>query len=148
MREKIKKVLGKQMAIAKTQAYGESLFRKLMEDSSYVGNIGKKSLSWQVVKRASRYSDQLNAAILNVAFKLVPSNKKSTASPSLLGFALENGDYELVRLITVHEDEANKVLMAQKQKFYREKLAKDFGQLDYRLYTQALLKKAKLVISR
>ena len=148
VREKIKKVLGKQMAIAKTQACGESLFRKLMEDSSYVGNIGKKSLSWQVVKRASRYSDQLNAAILNVAFKLVPSNKKSTASPSLLGFALENGDYALVRLITVHEDEANKVLMAQKQKFYREKLAKDFGQLDYRLYTQALLKKAKLVISR
>jgi acyl-CoA synthetase (AMP-forming)/AMP-acid ligase II len=146
--QKIKKVLGKQMAIAKTQAYGEGLFRKLMEDSSYVGNIVKKSLSWHVVQRASRYIYQLNAAILNVAFKLVPSNKKSTASPSLLGFSLENGDYALVRLITVHEDEANKVLMAQKQKFYREKLAKDFGQLDYRLYTQALLKKAKLIISR
>jgi peptidyl-prolyl cis-trans isomerase D len=148
VREKIKKILNKRIAIDKTKLYGEGLFRKLIEDSSYASNLGKKSLSWQVVKQASRYSDQLNASILNAAFKLVPSNKNSTTSSSLLGFSLGNGDYALVRLIAVHKDEANKALITQKQKFYREKLAKDFGHLDYKLYTQALLKKAKLVISR
>lgn len=146
VREKIKKALNKQMSIAKTQIYGENLVKKLIADSSYVGKLGEKNLSWQVVKQASRYSDQLNPAILNAAFKLVPSNKNSMAS-SLSGFSLENGDYALIRLISVHDGAANKGLIAQKQKFYREKLAKDFGQLDYRLYTQALLKKAKLAVS-
>lgn len=147
VREKIQKILNQQMAIAKAQVYGEDIFKKLIADSSYVSNLGKKSLSWKIIQQASRYSDQLNASILNAAFKLVPPHKKSTAS-SLLGFSLENGDYALVRLIAVHEDEANKALVTQKQNFYRERLAKDLGQLDYKLYTQALLKKAKLVISR
>ncbi|MFM2322740.1 MAG: peptidyl-prolyl cis-trans isomerase [Pseudomonadota bacterium] len=146
VREKIQKILNKQMAIAKAQAYGQDIFKKLIADSSYVSNLGKKSLSWKIVKQASRYSDQLNVSILNAAFKLVPPNKKSSRS-SVLGFSLENGDYALVSLIAVHKDQANKILVIQKQNFYREKLAKDFGQLDYRLYTQDLLKKAKLVVS-
>lgn len=143
VREKIMDILNKQMAIAKARVLGEDLLKELVKGSPKTNNFARYNLSWRFIKQAGRKRD-LEWPILNAAFKLTPPNKSTLAFSSLAGFSLPNGDYALVKLISVHEGN-DKPIKAQQQKLYREELAKNFGQLDYALYVHGLLEKAKLV---
>lgn len=150
VREKILNVLNKKMAIAKAQEVGEGLLKELAK-TSHPSAVAKYHLKWKYTKQAARSSKQGDEdPLLSAAFKLTPSNKSTQASSSLVGFGLVNGDYALVRLIAVYEGDIKSTAVTEltsvtNKKSDAEELAENFGQLDYRLYKQGLLKKAKLV---
>lgn len=146
VREKIKVILNKQIAISEAQQFGESLY-KILEKTGSIPNksLNRKNLKWQFIQQVSRYDNKLNKDIIKAIFMLTPPNKNMPTSLSMKGFSLDNGDYALVRLIAVHDEKYQSTLNNSKQKLYREEIAKNFGQLDYTLYAHNLFKKAKLV---
>ncbi|MFZ0220033.1 MAG: SurA N-terminal domain-containing protein [Candidatus Aquirickettsiella sp.] len=145
VREKIKVILNIQMAISAAQQFGADLLKKLEKTGSIPTSFKNKKLQWQFINHVNRYDNKLNKEIVNTAFTLAPSNKNSLSLSSLKGFSLENGDYVLVKLIASHEKKNQPTLNSSAQKFYREEIAHNFGQLDYALYAHNLLKKVKLV---
>jgi peptidyl-prolyl cis-trans isomerase D len=146
VREKIKVILNKQMAISEAKQFGESLLKNLEKTGSISNkNLNRKNLKWQFAQQVNRYNNKLNKDIVKTVFTLTPPNKNISTSFSMKGFSLENGDYVLVRLIAVHDEKYQSTLNNAKQNLYREEIAKSFGQLDYRLYIHNLLKKAKLI---
>lgn len=145
VRERIKVILNKQMAISEAQQVGENLLKNLEKTSSIPNSLEGKKLKWRFIQQVNRYDNRLNKDIVKTAFTLTPSNKGIPRSLSMKGFSLENGNYALVSLIAVHDEKYQSILNNSKRNLYREEIAKDFGQLDYLLYTHNLLKKAKLV---
>lgn len=146
VREKIKVILNKQMAISQAQQFGENLLKNLGKTGSISNkSLDRNNLKWQFIQQVNRYHNKLNKDILKTVFKLIPPNKNIPISLSMKGFSLENGDYALVRLIAVHDEKYQPTLNNLKQKLYREEIAKNFGQMDYSLYERNLLKKAKLI---
>lgn len=144
VREKIKEILNKQRAISEAQQLGENLLKNLEKNSPVLG-VDNGDLKWQFTRQIDRYSNKVNRKIVNTAFMLTPPNKNISTSLTMKGFSLENGDYVLVRLITVHNEKKEFSLNISEKKAYREEMAKNFGQLDYALYARNLLKKAGLV---
>lgn len=137
--ETIVGILNRQEAIAKAKVFGENLLKKLMNTNSQSTNLANTNLKWQLVKQASR-DDKQDGTLLKSVFKLtLPA--QSNQSPPFAGFSLSNGDYALVRLIAVHEgnDKRNDI----GRKLYSKELAKEFGQLEYRLYSYGELAKVK-----
>ena len=80
-----------------------------------------------------------------MAFMLFPPSKNISTPLTMKGFSLENGDYILVKLIRVYNGKNEFQLNNLEKKAYREKIARNFGQLDYILYNRNLLEKARLV---
>lgn len=143
VQEKIKEVLNKQMAISEAQKFGENLFKNSEKTGSGHKNIDSKNLQWQFAQQVDRHDNKLNRDIVRAAFTLIPPNKNIPTVSSMKGFSLENGDYALVRLIAVRDEKYQALLNDAKQNYYREEIAKSFGQLDYVLYMHNLLKEAK-----
>ncbi|MGC1854928.1 MAG: peptidyl-prolyl cis-trans isomerase, partial [Candidatus Aquirickettsiella sp.] len=145
VQEKIKIILNKQMAIAEAQQFGESLLKNSEKIDFPLKNLDSKNIKWQFIQQVNRYDNKLNKDIVKTAFMLTPPNRNIQNSLSMKGFSLKNGDYALVRLIAVHNEEYQSKLNDSKQNLYREEIAKNFGQLEYTLYVHNLLKKFKLV---
>ncbi|MFZ2485277.1 SurA N-terminal domain-containing protein [Rickettsiella endosymbiont of Litargus connexus] len=145
VREKIKVILNKQLAISKARQFGENLLRNLEKMGSTPINLESKKLKWKFIKQANRYDKKLNKEVINTVFTLTPPNKHILALLSMKGFSLENGDYVLVRLMAVYDEASPPLLNNSTKKLYREEIAKNLGQLDYTLYTNNLLKKVKLI---
>ncbi|WP_342219892.1 SurA N-terminal domain-containing protein [Rickettsiella endosymbiont of Miltochrista miniata] len=143
VREKIKEILNKQMAISEAQQFGENLFKNSEKTGSIPKNIDSKNLQWQFAQQVNRTDNKLNKNIVRAAFTLIPPDKNIPTASSMKGFSLENGDYALVRLIAVRDEKYQPILNDSKQNHYREELAKGFGQLEYVLYAHNLLKEAK-----
>ena len=141
--EKIKEVLNKQMAISEAQKFGENLFKNSEKTGSAPKNIDSKNLQWQFAQQVDRHDNKLNKDIVRAAFTLISPNKNIPTVSSMKGLCLENGDYALVRLIAVRDEKYQTLLNDAKQNYYREEIAKSFGQLDYVLYMHNLLKEAK-----
>lgn len=145
VKEKIKEILNQKIAISETYKYGEGLLKNLEKTNSIPKSFASKNLKWKFIQQVNRYDNKINKDILKAAFTLTPPNKNIPISSSMKGFSLENGDYVLVRLIAVHDEKYQPRLNnSPKQNFYREEIAKSFGQLDYTLYVHNLLKKAKV----
>lgn len=141
----IKAILGKQLAISETQRLGEKLIKNLEKNNAVPSNLDNRKLQWKFIWKVDRHNTKVNKNILNIAFLLTPPNKNISTSLTMKGFSLENGDYVLVRLIAVHDEKNEFPLRNSEKKAYYEEVTKDFGQLDYTLYTRNLLKKVRLV---
>ena len=144
VREKIKVILNKQMAISEAQQFGENLLKNLEKTGSIPKSLDSKNIKWQFIRQVNRYNNKLNKDIVKIAFTLTPQNKNISTSLSMKGFSLENGNYVLVRLMAVHDEKNPYQLKDSTQNLYREEIAKNFGQLEYSLYARNLLKKFKL----
>lgn len=145
VREKIKEILNKELAISEAQQSGENLLKNLGKNASTFDYLDNKDLKWQFIRQVDRNSNKINRKILNAAFKLFPPSKNISTSLTMKGFSLENGDYVLVKLIKVDNGKNEFQLSNLEKKAYREEIAKNFGQLDYILYNRNLLEKARLV---
>lgn len=142
VREKIKEILNKQMAIAEAQKFGENLLKNSEKTGAIPTNLDGRNLKWQFAQQVNRHDSKLNKDIVSTAFTLTPPNKNISTWLSMKGFSLENGDYALVRLIAVHDEKYRSKVNDTSQDYYLEEIAKSFGQLDYALYVNNLLKKS------
>ncbi|EDP45936.1 peptidylprolyl isomerase [Rickettsiella grylli] len=143
VKEKIKKILNKQYAITKAQQFGENLLRDPHKiEMSSMEKISQK-LKWHFMKQIDRQDKKLNKELLDAVFRLLPPGKNVPDSFWMKGFRLKNGDYALIKLITVYNQQ-NLPLTRAVSASYRKEIANGFGQLDYALYTQCVLKKFKL----
>ncbi|TLY48728.1 MAG: hypothetical protein E6K54_01715 [Gammaproteobacteria bacterium] len=143
VKEKIKETLNQQMAISEAYQYGENLLKNLEKTGNNPKSFANKNIKWQFIRQVNRYDNKLNKAIVKTVFTLAPPNKNIPISLSMKGFSLENGDYVLVKLFAVHDGKYQP--SNSRLDLYREEIAENFGQMDYRLYKRDLLKKAKLI---
>src|SRR5436190_225889 len=141
VKEKLSK--NQQMAISEAYQYRENLLKNLEKTGNNPKSFANKNIKWQFIRQVNRYDNKLNKAIVKTVFTLAPPNKNIPISLSMKGFSLENGDYVLVKLFAVHDGKYQP--SNSRLDLYREEIAENFGQMDYRLYKRDLLKKAKLI---
>lgn len=141
VRNDVMQELKKQAAEQKARAVGEDLLQHLRQGNSGQSLAKQANLTWQTVSGASRYGKQASTAILNAAFHVPrPTNQ----GPSTFGFRLPNGDYAVLAVTAVQDGDFAKTANRERQ-IYAEELQNGFGQLDYALYVQQLISKAKVV---
>jgi peptidyl-prolyl cis-trans isomerase D len=144
VRKQIEKQLGAQLVEQKAQRFGEDLLKKLRQGETGQQVAKQAKLVWKVVNGAGRYGTQAPTAIINAAFHM-PRPQEQKASST--GLQLPNGDYALLTVNAVHdgvmENAENK-----KQHIFGEEIENANGRLDYGLYVDALVKKAKVVVNQ
>lgn len=144
VRKQISEQLSLQMVEQRAQKFGEELLQKMRDGSNGQQVASQAKLTWKTVQGAGRYGAQAPTAILNAAFHMPrPQNQKASSA----GLRLPNGDYAVVSVMAVHdgvvEDTAD-----TKQRVFGEEIENADGRLDYGLYVDALVKKAKVVINQ
>jgi|EndMetStandDraft_7_1072992.scaffolds.fasta_scaffold04227_4 peptidyl-prolyl cis-trans isomerase D len=143
VREKVKEILNQQTAISKAQQYGKNLLENLEKTTITPKSFASKNLKWQFIQKVDRYNNKINKDIVKTAFMLTPPNNSISSALSMKGISLKTGDYALVRLIAVH-DEKYPLTSNSMPNLYREEVANSFGQLEYALYRNNLLKKSSI----
>ncbi len=98
---------------------------------------------WTVAKGLGRYSSSLNGSIVNAAFQLARPSKV----PSLKVFSLAHGAFAVVQLMKITEAN-DSALTAIQQRVLAEQIASGFAQLDYQLYVNGVMTKAKISVAK
>ncbi len=135
--------MNQQTAISKAQQYGKNLLENLEKTTITPKSFASKNLKWQFIQKVDRYNNKINKDIVKTAFMLTPPNNSISSALSMKGISLKTGDYALVRLIAVH-DEKYPLTSNSMPNLYREEVANSFGQLEYALYRNNLLKKSSI----
>jgi peptidyl-prolyl cis-trans isomerase D len=127
------------------QKVGEQMVEKIQKKQLTVNQLSKQlSVSWQEEKNAGRYDSKIDAAILGQAFRM--SRPKSTAL-SIKGMSLPSGDYAIILVNAVNDG----VLPSDdniRQRIFQEEIESNYGHMDYQLYVNALMKKAKIKLNQ
>jgi len=92
--------------------------------------------TWHEVEEASRDSDKANSIINELAFSLARPDSSD-------GRRLENGDYVIVRLKKINEGQYEK-LDKEQQASLAQQIEANYGLMDYDLYVNNLVSKAKI----
>ena len=135
--------LKKQMAQEKAQSVGQTILAKLNQGAQIQILLQTEKLKWEVARSISRFASQVPAAISSVAFHM----PRPRTNPSYSAFKLPNGDYVVLAVTAVYDGESTKISETQRR-IYREELENSFGQLDYSLYVQGLVNKAKVDVTK
>lgn len=98
--------------------------------------IKENKLQWHQVEKAPRDTDKVDAAINDLAFNLPKANKME-------GRRLASGDYVIVRLKKIINGQV-KALDKEQQANLAQQIEASNGVMDYDLYVNELLKKAKI----
>ncbi len=134
VREDIIRTLTLSEAKKEAQAFGE---RIIAADSALQSQLIKdKKLQWHEVADASRDTDKVDPVINYMAFKNLKSEK-------FTGQSLENGDYVLMNIVAVRKGSFDK-LDKEHQASVVQQVETNFGLMDYDLYINSLVKKAKI----
>lgn len=142
VQQQINKQLIEQMLSQKAQTFGEELLQKLRNGSTEAQVAAQAKLTWNIVKDVGRYGTQAPTAILNAAFHMARPKDQNASSA---GLRLANGDYAVVSVTAVHD---GKNAADTKQRVFGEEIESANGRLDYGLYVDALVKKAKVVVNQ
>ncbi|MBA3536236.1 MAG: SurA N-terminal domain-containing protein [Tatlockia sp.] len=122
--EKQAKLLGAEL-LAKKEDKGQQ--EKLMQENQ---------LQWRQVEKATRDSDKTDASINDLAFSLARTN-------SYDGRNLAKGDYVIVRLNKINDGDL-KALDKEQQASLEQQIESSYGVMDYDLYINNLISKAKI----
>ncbi|KTD16728.1 SurA N-terminal domain-containing protein [Legionella jordanis] len=98
--------------------------------------LAEKQLHWQNIEQATRDTDKANTAVNNLAFSLAKTNNRS-------GRSLRNGDYVVVRLRKINDGQYDQ-LDKEQQASIAQQIESSYGVMDYDLYVNSLLNKAKI----
>ena len=135
---KLKSVAAQQQA----KATGDAILNAIKSGKSLSSVWQKYQVSLKQHTNATRKQADLDPLILQEAFSLdLPVKGK----PSIGGVQLTNGDYAIVILNQVNQGSATGLSEDQKQTI-NNRLAQNFGQLEFNLYLQHQLKSAKIEI--
>jgi len=141
VRDVVMQKLKQQAAEQQAQALGDQIAAQLSQGKNGAQVVAAEKLTWSAVKGASRFGTQsAPSSVINDAFQM-PRPTAGTAS--IANFHMPNGDYAVVMLTDVSDGSFGKAAVVERRA-YRESMENTSGQLDYALYVQGLLHKAKI----
>lgn len=141
----IEQILRQQFA----QNYAAELGKKVLnamqqgqsfESAAHQFNLDKYGLNWQFKNSVSRQMPGINAQILRAAFSL--PKPLSSVKPTVGDTSLENGDYALVATKSISESISTN--SQQQLHVFAGEIQNSFGQLEYQLLVDDLMKHAKI----
>ena len=144
VRDEVIQQLKTQLAEQKADALSQKLLQQLKQNHDGEQVAHQTGFKWQVLTNTTRYGSQAAAAIINAAFRLPRPANQSISCASL---KLPHGDYVVLAVTAVHDGNADNVNETE-QRIYREQLENSYGQLDYSLYVQELVNKAKVKVNK
>jgi peptidyl-prolyl cis-trans isomerase D len=134
--------LTQQAAIDKARETGERLLERFQQKkTANTSEINKLKLTWREFNPIKRDASQLSEALRQTLFAM-SYPKQSNLFPVFTGQPLANGDYVIIKLLAVEPGHPQPQTPEQQEQL-RNRLAEQFGQLDYRLYIQSLLPQSK-----
>jgi peptidyl-prolyl cis-trans isomerase D len=116
---------------------GEKLLDTALTPAEKEKLIQDNKLHWEHVKRATRDTDAVLAPINEAAFGLPTIN-------TLTSVSLEDGSYVLVRLSALHDGDLA-LLDKEQVSSITQQIESNYGMLDYELYVNELMNKARVV---
>ena len=130
------------LSLAKAKKHATELGLTLVNSSgaNLESLMHTHNLQWRVVTRAARDAEHVPAAINNVAFSLASIGNSK-------GFSLDNGNYAIVRLKGIYDGKFQQ-LDSEKQANFTEQMEVSYGNIEYDLYINSLMAKAKIEKSK
>lgn len=140
IKDKIIAVLETQAAQNAAEQSGQKIITAL-KAGNFQEISQQNNLSWQTKMAATRQTPGLSGEILRTAFALPqPNNEKLTVA----GIVLANGDYALVAVNKVIDVDVTNA--KQQEHVMQNEIENSYGQLEYQLYVDDLLQRAKIKI--
>lgn len=139
--DKIKKILQDQQAIDKAQAAAADLSDKLNKQQDITSWLAGHHLKMVSQENIGRYTAGEAGSVLNAAFRLPRPGKK----PSVNMVHLPSGDFAVIEVTKVSQANDGKIQSIQ-QRVLAEQIASGYAQLDYQLYVDDVLNKAKVKV--
>ncbi|KTD50233.1 peptidyl-prolyl cis-trans isomerase D [Legionella quinlivanii] len=136
VRDEIIERLALENAANKAKALGTNLLSTKLDSSEDEKLIVANQLKWQEVDNATRDTDKAEAMINDLAFSLAKPN-------SVDGRKLMNGDFVIVRLKKISDGKL-KNLDKEQQASLAQQIEANYGLMDYDLYVNQLVAKAKV----
>ncbi|WP_028388290.1 SurA N-terminal domain-containing protein [Legionella fairfieldensis] len=136
VQEEITKKLATQNAKNAARQFGAELLGTQADSALQKKLIQEKQLRWQSVENASRDTDKAEAIVNDLAFNLTQTN-------NIDGRELNNGDYVIVRLKKIHNGQFE-LLDKEQQASLTQQIETNYGTMDYDLYINNLIAKAKI----
>ncbi|MCE3045922.1 SurA N-terminal domain-containing protein [Legionella sp. 16cNR16C] len=136
VRDEIIERLALENATNKAKALGTNLLSTKLDSSEDEKLIAANQLKWQEIDNATRDTDKAEAMINDLAFSLAKPN-------SVDGRKLMNGDFVIVRLKKISDGKL-KNLDKEQQASLAQQIEANYGLMDYDLYVNQLVAKAKV----
>jgi peptidyl-prolyl cis-trans isomerase D len=135
VQEQIQNILAKKQAEAKAKDLGSNLLNPV-ENEKQRTMMSSNQLKWSSVKRSARDNADTNTLINELAFNLSKPESRE-------GLVLENGDYVVVRLKSINDGDLSTLDKEHKDSLIQQ-IEASYGMMDYDLYVNNLVKKAKV----
>jgi peptidyl-prolyl cis-trans isomerase D len=132
----VKQQLIEDKANQQAQQLGAKLLADIKQGKSAQQIVAQQSLTWHTIGQLKRDQKNLDHQIILAAFNL-PNQ------PTTTGINLDKGGYALIQVTKVYPGDI-KQLNAEQLKHIKQAMALGFGQADYELLTNEMLKKAKI----
>ncbi|MCC5014162.1 MULTISPECIES: SurA N-terminal domain-containing protein [unclassified Legionella] len=130
----------KKLALQEAGKRAKQLGIELLSNKEEVGAQDKlmqtNQLQWQEVDKATRDTDKADATVNDLAFSLPRTNSRD-------GRSLSNGDYVIVRLKKINDGQLS-LLDKEQQASLAQQIEANYGLMDYDLYVNNLVHKAKI----
>ena len=133
--DQIKKLLAKKQADIKASKIGNALLASV-DNKQQQALMTENKLEWHSITQASRDNEKTSGTINDLAFNLLKPEAKN-------GLALENGDYVVVKLKQINDGELS-ALDKEHSDSLMQQIESSYGMMDYDLYVNNLMKKAKI----
>jgi len=132
----VKQQLLEEKANSEAQQLGAKLLADIEQGKSAQQIVTQQGLTWHTINKLERDQTNLDRQIIISAFNL--PNK-----PTITGTNLTKGGYALIQVTKVYSGKI-KQLNTEQLKNIQRAIALGFGQADYELLTNEMLKKAKI----
>lgn len=139
VQNKIIEILKRQGSEVKVKSIGEELLAQFKNNSESAERVAQKyGIAWKNEINVDRIQQGLNKEVLQEAF-MIPKPDKMFGFG---GITLTDGSYVLVKVIRVEEGQLSKTSPAYTQ--LKTQFEKNNSQLDYELFVNSLMKRAKI----
>ncbi|KTC95897.1 SurA N-terminal domain-containing protein [Legionella feeleii] len=136
----VSEAITKKLALQEAGKRAKQLGIELLSNKEEVGVQDKlmqtNQLRWQEVDKATRDTDKADATVNDLAFSLPRTNSRD-------GRSLSNGDYVIVRLKKINDGQLS-LLDKEQQASLAQQIEANYGLMDYDLYVNNLVHKAKI----
>ncbi|KTD48607.1 peptidyl-prolyl cis-trans isomerase D [Legionella rubrilucens] len=138
--EQVKETIVKKLTLLQARKEAKQLGLDLLSTKSDKGKqekiIDEKKLTWHEVEQATRDTDKADAMINDLAFSLPRVNSRE-------GRSLVNGDYVIVQLKKINDGRYSS-LDKEQQASLAQQIESSYGVMDYDLYVNSIIAKAKI----
>ncbi|KTC77025.1 SurA N-terminal domain-containing protein [Legionella brunensis] len=136
----VKDFIAKKLAMKEAEQMAKQLGATLLSAKTDVQVqeklLATNQLQWHQIEQATRDTDKADAAINDLAFSLARTNTRE-------GRSLRNGDFVIVHLKKINDGQF-KSLDKEQQASIAQQIESSYGVMDYDLYVNSLLSKAKI----